>query len=191
MIAKDIDSEEPQKHGLTKGDEVKKDENLKKTIPEFIKTNEKKDNKVREKHKKNSNRQNVVVNKIPRKSEWEEVKKEQVFLSAYVPAKGISPTFDALTGYYSERKALQMILRRAILEYEEALSNDKYQNLPQNYDIKNPDDRSNLISTSRTMSSDLALKAKNFIDPMGFESNRAIGFKIATTALASFFKSEK
>lgn len=47
-----------------------------------------------------------------------------------------------------------------------------------------------IVMTSRMMSTDLLTIARAHFDPMGLESTRAFGRKLATAALAAFFSHE-
>lgn len=118
-------------------------------------------------------------------------RKTQVFLSAIIPAPGVSKSFDELARYYPASKALQMILRRAMSDYEILLANGRYAKSPMAYPV--PDGRPDqlLVQTSRSMPNELVEVALNHFDPLGFESKRAFGLKLATAALATFFKSER
>ncbi|MEL6820017.1 MAG: VirC2 family conjugal transfer protein [Pseudomonadota bacterium] len=117
--------------------------------------------------------------------------KTQVFLSAIIPAPGVSKSFDELSRYYPATKALQMILRRAMSDYEILLANGKFAKSTMAYPV--PDGRPDqlLVQTSRSMPNELIEVATNHFDPLGFESKRAFGLKLATAALATFFKNER
>ncbi|APO77126.1 crown gall tumor protein VirC2 (plasmid) [Rhizobium etli 8C-3] len=118
-----------------------------------------------------------------------EVKKVQVFVSALVPAPKTSSVFDILIRQYSSQKALQMILRKALEDYEEMLSDGTFQKQPTNYQSSEAADA--LVLTSRMMPTSLLTIARAHFDPVGLESRRAFGFKLATAALASFFARER
>ncbi|PSS60624.1 virulence protein [Ensifer sp. NM-2] len=117
------------------------------------------------------------------------VKKVQVFVSALVPAPNTSPVFDILVRQYPPQKALQMILRKALEDYEEMLSDGTFQKQPANYQSSEEADA--LVLTSRMMPTSLLTIARAHFDPVGLESRRAFGFKLATAALASFFTRER
>lgn len=112
--------------------------------------------------------------------------KIQVFLSAAVPAPGVSVTFDQLSRQYPPGKALQMILRKALDEYEYALECGTFQNLPERYQV-DEEIQSKVIQTSRMISGAILAIARAHFDPLGLESTRAFGYKFATAALAAFF----
>jgi VirC2 protein len=111
----------------------------------------------------------------------------QVFVSAAFPQAGVSASFDALCAKYPPAKALQMILRRAMDEYEDRLADGSFTALADTY----PAAGDRLVQTSRIMPQELADLARLHFDPLGFESARAFGLKLATAALASFFASER
>ncbi|MEO1747905.1 MAG: VirC2 family conjugal transfer protein [Pseudomonadota bacterium] len=117
--------------------------------------------------------------------------KTQVFLSAIIPAPGVSKSFDELSRYYPASKALQMILRRAMSDYEILLANGRFAKSTMAYPV--PDGRPDqlLVQTSRSMPNELIEVATSHFDPLGFESKRAFGLKLATAALATFFKNER
>lgn len=117
--------------------------------------------------------------------------KMQVFLSAPLPAVGVSLNFDALRRQYSSQKALQMILRRALDSYEVRLENGSYRTAPTDYVPGEPASGILIIQTSRMIPVRLIDVARRHFDPLGFESTRAFGRKLACAALASFFEAEK
>jgi hypothetical protein len=117
--------------------------------------------------------------------------KLQVFLSAPLPAAGVSLNFDALRRQYSSQKALQMILRRALDSYEVRLENGSYRTAPTDYVPGEPASGILIIQTSRMIPVRLIDVARRHFDPLGFESTRAFGRKLACAALASFFEAEK
>jgi hypothetical protein len=110
----------------------------------------------------------------------------QVFVSAYMPLPGVSMSFDVLSNHYTPKKALQMILRRALDHFEHCLEEDRFKNLPHHYEC----DLKKNVPTSRIMRKELIERARLFYDPYGFESSRSFGLKIASTALAAFFAIE-
>lgn len=118
-------------------------------------------------------------------------RKTQVFLSAVIPAAGVSKSYDELSRFYPPAKALQMILRRAMSDYEILLANGKFPTSTLAYPV--PDGRPGqlLVQTSRSMPNELVVIALAHFDPLGFESKRAFGLKLATAALANFFKKER
>lgn len=115
----------------------------------------------------------------------------QVFLSAPHPADNVSWSFDFLSRKYPPEKALRMILRRALDDYEIALENGSFQAQPQEYSVQADPSRAGIIQTSRIMPVVLLNRARAFFDPLGFESNRAFGRKLALAALAAFFSLEE
>jgi len=115
--------------------------------------------------------------------------KSQVFLSAPLPARGVSPSFDALSKQYPATKALQMILRRALDAYEARLEDGSYKALQGEYQL-DAKGRPAIIQTSRMMPDRLIEIARGHFDPLGFESTRAFGRKLACAALACFFATE-
>lgn len=114
----------------------------------------------------------------------------QVFLSAPLPANGISRSFDYLSKQYAPSKALRMVLRRALDDYEEHLENGGYEAFPTEYDVSSSSPKIQTIQTSRIMPVVLLRRARAYFDPLGFESERAFGRKLASAALAAFFASE-
>ena len=111
----------------------------------------------------------------------------QVFLSAPIPADNVSRSFDFLSRQYSSEKALRMVLRRALDNYETLLENGTFQAQPLEYSVQVDASRAGTIQTSRIMPVQLLNRARAFFDPLGFESNRAFGRKLASAALAAFF----
>lgn len=116
--------------------------------------------------------------------------KVQVFLSAPLPAAGVSSNFDALSRQYPAAKALQMILRRALDSYETRLENGSYRTAPVDYALDRPASGIAVIQTSRMIPVRLVDIARKHFDPLGFESTRAFGRKLACAALAAFFEAE-
>ncbi|CDX20911.1 Protein virC2 [Mesorhizobium plurifarium] len=114
--------------------------------------------------------------------------KVQVFVSAALPARGISATFDALSAELRPAKALQMILRRALDDYELMLSNASFPDMAAAYSTEEP---LAIVATSRMMPRRLVDIALTHFDPLGFNSARAFGRKLATSALSIFFDNEK
>ncbi|RNJ41465.1 virulence protein [Mesorhizobium erdmanii] len=114
--------------------------------------------------------------------------KVQVFLSAALPARGISATFDALSAESRPAKALQMILRRALDDYELMLSNGSFAEIAPAYSVEEP---LAIVATSRMMPRRLVDIALAHFDPLGFKSARAFGRKLASSALCIFFDNEK
>jgi len=113
--------------------------------------------------------------------------KIQVFLSAYLPHEGVSSTFDTLCQQYSPNKALQMILRRAMDHYEEYLVDGSFSSKPSTYETAVGENSGFKIQTSRNMPHDVLETAIAHFNPLGLESRRAFGLKLATAALAAFF----
>jgi hypothetical protein len=116
-------------------------------------------------------------------------KKVQVFVSAMVPAAKTSPVFDVLSRQYPPQKSLQMIMRRALDDYEEMLADGSFSGQPETYEQEaNPGPT--LVQTSHMMPVTLLTLARAHFDPLGLESTRAFGLKLATAALAAFFSRE-
>ncbi|MCJ9719963.1 VirC2 family conjugal transfer protein [Agrobacterium sp. SHOUNA12C] len=116
--------------------------------------------------------------------------KVQVFVSALLPAPGVSPVFELLCRQHPPQKALQMILRRALHDYDEMLDSGAFQKAAVTYA---PDDTVPVeffVQTSRMMLPPLLAIARAHFDPLGLESSRAFGRKLATAALAAFFARE-
>ena len=111
----------------------------------------------------------------------------QVFVSAAFPVRGYSRSFDVLSAKYPPAKALQMILRRAMDEYEDRLADGSFAGFPETY----PEVAHIVTQTSRIMPQELVDLARLHFDPLGFESSRAFGLKLATAALAAFFSNER
>ena len=116
--------------------------------------------------------------------------KTQVFLSAPLPASGVSVSYDSLSKQYPATKALQMILRRALDGYETRLDDGSYRASAAEYLIGSKD-KPAIVQTSRMMPVRLIEIARAHFDPLGFESARAFGRKLACAALACFFETEK
>ncbi|MEI9425831.1 VirC2 family conjugal transfer protein [Mesorhizobium sp. Cs1299R1N1] len=114
--------------------------------------------------------------------------KIQVFLSAALPARGISTSFDMLIGRYRPAKVLQMILRRALDDYELLLRDGAFTTTTPVYCVEEPPV---LVTTSRMISRRLVEIALAHFDPFGLESARAFGHMLATAALGVFFENEK
>ncbi|MGN7714854.1 conjugal transfer protein VirC2 [Agrobacterium radiobacter] len=118
-------------------------------------------------------------------------KKLQVFLSARPPAPQVSKTYDNLVRQYSPSKSLQMILRRALDDFESMLADGSFRVAPKSYPIPSTTEKSVLVQTSRMFPVALLEVARSHFDPLGLETARAFGHKLATAALASFFAGEK
>lgn len=116
--------------------------------------------------------------------------KIQVFLSAPLPAPGVSRVFELLCRQHRPKKALQMILRKALDDYEEMLEGGSFQQLAATYPCLGPDTAGSEIQTSRMIPKMLVAIARAYFDPLGFESTRAFGRKLGTAALAAFFARE-
>lgn len=113
--------------------------------------------------------------------------KVQVFLSAALPAPGFSPGFDSLCGQYRPAKALQMILRCALDDYQVILLSASLTKAAP-YPVEEP---LTLISTSRMIPRRTIEIALAHFDPLGLESARAFGRKLASAALGMFFENER
>jgi len=111
-------------------------------------------------------------------------------VSALLPASGISPTFEILCRQHSAQKALQMILRRALSDYDEMLENGTFQKAAVTYAADDTAPADFFVQTSRMMPVPLLAIARAHFDPLGLESTRAFGRKLATAALAAFFARE-
>lgn len=142
-----------------------------------------------------SARPGAVARRIPTDGLFPEARpsepKIQVFLSAPLPAAGVSQHFDILSRQYPEVKALQMVLRRALDDYEIRLGNGSYSLAPIDYPLRSPAGGIAIIQTSRMIPVRLVTVAREHFDPLGFESTRAFGRKLACAALASFFEAEE
>ena len=132
--------------------------------------------------------------------------KIQVFLSAPLPADGVSRSFDLLTRTYPPARALQLILRRALDLYEPRLEDGTFAAAPADYPVAgqsvsgqsteataggSAEGEGDLVQTSRMMAKRVVSIARAHFDPLGFESNRAFGRMLATAALAAFFEAER
>lgn len=115
----------------------------------------------------------------------------QVFLSAIVPSQGASRVFDQLCREYNPGKALQMILRRALDDYEGLLENGAFQKTATSYVSLEDNSAKSIVQTSRMMPVNLLAIARAHFDPLGLESARTFGRKLATAALAAFFDDER
>lgn len=116
--------------------------------------------------------------------------KIQVFISACLPAKGVSPIFEALCQQYPPQKALQMVLRRALQDYLVMLADGSFRSGPASYDEDQQAETANFVQTSRMIPQNLVVLARAHFDPLGLESTRSFGRKLASAALASFFARE-
>ncbi|WP_217577449.1 VirC2 family conjugal transfer protein [Mesorhizobium sp. GbtcB19] len=114
--------------------------------------------------------------------------KIQVFLSAPLPAQGVSSVFATLQRQYPPPKALQMILRKALDDYEDMLEKGAFQKLPATY--AENEINGSIVQTSRMIPKALVAIARAHFDPLGLESTRSFGRKFATAALAAFFANE-
>ncbi|MBX4893878.1 conjugal transfer protein VirC2 [Rhizobium lentis] len=118
--------------------------------------------------------------------------KIQVFLSARPPAPQVSKLYDNLILQYSPSKSLQMILRRALGDFENMLADGSFRTAPKSYPIpQTTSEKSIIVQTSRMFRVPLLEVARNHFDPLGLETARAFGHKLATAALASLFAGEK
>ncbi|MBO9112507.1 MULTISPECIES: conjugal transfer protein VirC2 [Rhizobium/Agrobacterium group] len=117
--------------------------------------------------------------------------KIQVFLSARPPAPEVSKMYDTLVLQYSDSKSLQMILRRALADFEAMLADGSFSTAPKTYPISQVVGKPVIVQTSRMFPVPLLEVARNHFDPLRLESARAFGHKLATAALASFFAGEK
>jgi hypothetical protein len=121
---------------------------------------------------------------------WQE-HKHQVFISAPAPAPKVSPAFDILTEQYRPAKALQMVLRRAMKHYAAMLADGTFKTAPLTYPISQPGDDGPYVQTSRIMPLDVLEIARDHLDPLRLESQRAFGRKLACAALAAYFAAER
>ncbi len=116
--------------------------------------------------------------------------RKQIFISARLPAAGVSWNFDLLSQHHDPKKALRLILKQALNAYEAHIRDGSFEKMSTSYETLSTKNTSNLMQTSRTFDADIFLRANAFFNPLGFESDRAVGFKIATAALAVFFNNE-
>ncbi|WP_108523318.1 VirC2 family conjugal transfer protein [Bradyrhizobium algeriense] len=115
----------------------------------------------------------------------------QVFLWARPPAPEVSPIFDSLSLRCSPVKSLQMILRRALDDYETMLKEGSFRSAPKSYPILDPDSRAGIVvQTSRMFPIAPVQVARTHFDPIRLETARTFGHKLATAALACFFAAE-
>ncbi|MCF1436952.1 MULTISPECIES: conjugal transfer protein VirC2 [Rhizobium/Agrobacterium group] len=117
--------------------------------------------------------------------------KIQIFLSARPPAPEVSKIYDTLILQYSASKSLQMILRRALADFESMLEDGSFSTAPKSYPISHVVNKPIIVQTSRMFPVSLLELARNHFDPLRLETARAFGHKLATAALASFFATEK
>ncbi|SHN16682.1 VirC2 family conjugal transfer protein [Roseibium suaedae] len=103
-----------------------------------------------------------------------------------LPAAGVSATFDALSRTYSGKRALALILRKAMPKLERHLLEGKSKSAPRDYPVQPGD-----LKTTRTMPEDAYQLAKVQFDPLDMLPNRQFGRIVALAALAAFFKNEK
>lgn len=116
--------------------------------------------------------------------------KVQVFISALLPAPGASTIYDMLCRQYPPQKALQMVLRRALHDYESMLEDGSFEKAPNAYPVSETAGLDDFVQTSRMMPKALVGIARAHFDPLGLESTRNFGRKLANAALASFFARE-
>lgn len=114
----------------------------------------------------------------------------QTFVSALLPEPGISASYDLLRRHYAPSKALQMVLRRAFDDYEARLDDGSFARLPLTYLPDKRAGQAGAVYTSRMLAMEQLDAARRHFDPLGFESSRAFGRKLATAALAAFFAAE-
>ncbi|GAJ95564.1 conjugal transfer protein VirC2 [Rhizobium rhizogenes] len=142
------------------------------------------------KRRDNSDRQSMLT--ADALSSTAPPEKIQVFLSARPPAPEVSKIYDNLILQYSASKALQMILRRALADFENMLADGSFSTAPNSYAVPQAiSEKSIIVQTSRMFPVSLLKIARNHFDPLGLETARAFGHKLATAALASFFAGEK
>ncbi|SDO05842.1 VirC2 protein [Ensifer sp. YR511] len=84
-----------------------------------------------------------------------------------------------------------MILRRALGGYEILIENGSFRTAPTDYPIGEPAAGITIIQTSRMIPLRLVDVVRSHFDPLGFESTRAFGRKLACAALATFFEAER
>lgn len=138
-----------------------------------------------------SNNSTILRRKTDHSSAFQEVHidKMQVYVSAELPAPGISDTYDLVSQHYPPQKALQMILRKALQDYDFVLENGKFIDLAEIYPV-DVAAQGYVVQTSRMMSKELYQIARAHFDPLGLESTRSFGKKLAAAALATFFSHE-
>lgn len=117
------------------------------------------------------------------------IKKAQIYVSAELPAPGVSETYDLVCQHYPPQKALQMIMRKALQDYDFVLESGKFSKLAETYPV-DESAAGYFVQTSRMMSKGLYRVARAHFDPLGLESTRSFGRKLATAALATFFSHE-
>lgn len=117
--------------------------------------------------------------------------KIQVFLSAPVPAEGVSQVYEILRRQHGPHKALQMIMRKALAAYEKMLASGTFQQAVKHYAVDETLSAETIVQTSRMMPKTVVAVARAHFDPLGFESTRAFGRQLGTAALAAFFASER
>ncbi|WP_246754588.1 VirC2 family conjugal transfer protein [Agrobacterium fabrum] len=71
------------------------------------------------------------------------------------------------------------------------LADGSFRVAPKSYPIPSTTEKSVLVQTSRMFPVALLEVARSHFDPLGLETARAFGHKLATAALASFFAGEK
>ncbi|MCZ7448306.1 conjugal transfer protein VirC2 [Rhizobium rhizogenes] len=142
------------------------------------------------KRRHNPDRQSILT--VDALSSIAPQEKIQVFLSARPPAPEVSKIYDNLVLQYSASKSLQMILRRALGDFENMLADGSFRAAPKSYPIPQAiSEKSIIVQTSRMFPVSLLEIARNHFDPLGLETARAFGHKLATAALASFFAGER
>lgn len=88
------------------------------------------------------------------------------------------------------RKALQMILRKAMESYDDQIEDGSFGSLPKTYRVPADPAERIVVQTSRMMDQQKLVAARLHFDPLGFESARAFGRRLAMAALAAFFAGE-
>lgn len=134
-------------------------------------------------------RASVVADPL-RPARRDEAEKAQIYLSAPYPKPGLSPTFELVCRHYPPQKALQMILRRALQDYDTLLESGEFEAITKTYAIDEREWPVSSVQTSRMMEKPLLALARAHFDPLGLESARAFGRKLAIAALAAFFAHE-
>jgi len=124
--------------------------------------------------------------KIPAKPDRHQKPGVVVTIDVPLPATGVSVTFDTLCKTYPAKKALALILRKAMPEFERRLLDGKAKSAPRDYLVQPGD-----LKTTRTMPEDAYQLAKGQFDPLDMLPNRQFGRIVALAALAAFFKNEK
>lgn len=113
-------------------------------------------------------------------------RKIMLSLSVPFPAPGVSAAFDAIASHHDGNTAMKTLLKRAMPACEERLRTGRMSGAPKDYPTAD-----DATDTTRMMDAELVNAARQYFDPFGVLSMRALARKIACSALASLFAEER